>query len=313
MKCKICKTGDLRFHSNARDYWVTNEEYRLLECDACHVVSTEIQLTGDFFNKYYQSSYYAHTEESIKLGLREQLQIDSVKIRLGEKLSLFRRTRAYFLAGIALINLPAIRNGKILDVGCGSGKLLRVAASVGYECHGVEPSEHARNILMANGVMAYASLFDVAVPLKYFDAIVFNQSIEHMPDPIAALQQALTMLNDDGVLIISVPNFSTNERHVFGNYWRHVDVPRHLFHFSPGVFEIIAKNNDLYIQKRVFKYWGYPSSTFQLAKEKEGLSAYSDMATWLVRQAISLIQLNRASYGQMMSYYCKVKNTTIEL
>lgn len=309
MNCKICKTGKLEFDSFVKDYWVTGEEFRLLKCNQCAVVCTQVQVSEDFFDRYYETSYYAHSNEFLRFCLREQLQRDSVRIKRGERLSFLSRIKNYLLAGMVLVDLPAVENGKILDVGCGAGKLLSVASSVGYECHGVEPSYQAREILKELGFNGYDSLIDMTVPSKHFDVIIFNQSLEHFPDPMAALEKALEILSDDGLLIISVPNYASNERCVFGDYWRHVDVPRHLFHFSPNTLDFIATNNNLSINKTVFKFLGIPISTFKLVREKQGLHAYFDIALWAARQAMSLLQFDRDSYGQMMSYYfCKRQN-----
>lgn len=306
MKCKICETGHLEFHSDAKDYWVTGEEFRLLKCNQCEVVCTEVEVTDGFFDKYYEQTYYAHEHKFLKFGLRERLQINRVKIQRGERLGFFDSLVNRIVAGQVLVDIPAIENGRILDVGCGAGKLLRVAASVGYECHGVEPSVQARGILEESGFKAYGSMIDTDFPKKYFDVIVFNQSLEHMPDPVAAINKAIESLKDDGVLIVSVPNFASNERLIFGNYWRHVDVPRHLFHFSPSTLQYIAENNNLLVKKKRFKFWGRPDSAFRLEKKERGVRAYRDLMLWVMRQAFSLLRIDRSGYGQMMSYhYCK--------
>lgn len=306
MKCEICKTGDLEFHSLAKDYWLTGEEFRLLKCNQCEVVCTEVQITDSFFEKYYEKTYYAHDQKFLEFGFRERLQINRIKIQRGERVGFLNRVADFFLAGQVLVVLPSIQNGKILDVGCGAGKLLRVAAAVGYECHGVEPSAQARKMLEASGFKAYESLGDADFPKKYFDVIVFNQSLEHMPDPVAVISKAVESLSDDGVLIVSVPNFASNERAVFGNYWRHVDVPRHLFHFSPDTLQYIAANNNLFIKRKIFKFWGSPGSTFRLERNERGLMAYRDLFLWLARQALSLLRFDRNGYGQMISFYfCK--------
>jgi 2-polyprenyl-3-methyl-5-hydroxy-6-metoxy-1,4-benzoquinol methylase len=281
MKCPICSENNLRLHSKARDYWLTNEEFRLLKCDSCQVVCSDVQTSVEFFEKYYRARYYAHTTEFLEYGLKERLQRDRVRLLRGENVRLMDRIKTRLCAWAVLVKIPPIRNGRILDVGCGAGKLLKVAASVGYECHGVEPSPGAREILEKNGFKAYPLISDVDAPSLYFDVVIFNHSLEHMPDPALAVRKAVEMLKEDGTLIISVPNYDSNERKVFGNYWRHIDVPRHLFHFSPVTLDIIARTSGLSVRKRAFKFWGIPTSSIRLTKKREGLfRAYLLSAVW---------------------------------
>ncbi len=304
MKCPICAGNNLRLHTRARDYWLTDEEFRLLKCDACQVVCSDVQTSVEFFEKYYRARYYAHTEEFLKYTLKERLQRDRVRLLRGENLRLMDRIKARFCAWAVLVNIPPLRNGHILDVGCGAGKLLKVAASVGYECHGVEPSPGAREILGKSGFKAYPLISDVDVPSPYFDVVIFNHSLEHIPDPALAVRKAVEMLKEDGTLIISVPNYDSNERKVFGGYWRHIDVPRHLFHFSPVTLDIIAKKMGLSVKKRAFKFWGIPTSSIQLTKRREGLlKAFLSSAVWFAKQITSLALGEKRRYGPMMAYY----------
>jgi SAM-dependent methyltransferase len=176
----------------------------------------------------------------------------------------------------------------------------------------VEPSAQARKILEESGFNAYESLAGSAFPDKYFDIIVFNQSIEHMPDPTAAIKTAIKSLSDDGVLIISVPNFASNERAVFGNYWRHIDVPRHLFHFYPVTLAYVASCNNLLVKKKVFKFWGHPGSAFRLERDTIGLVAYLHLIVWCFRQIVSILRFDHDGYGQMMSFhFCKKKDVAL--
>lgn len=289
----------------ARDYYETGDEFQLCQCETCKVVFTDYVFDAAGYVRYYQGDYYAHGAQHLQGGLREEVQRDSLRLKRGDSLSIKTQLKTRLLRSLVLIDLPYIDRGKILDVGCGAGKLLSVAKSVGFECHGAEPAEAARKILINNGCRAYPSIHEVTMPPNYFDVIVFNQSLEHIPDPMAALKKAVSLLKENGLMIISVPNFVSNERRVFGMFWRHVDVPRHLYHFSPQTIDYLAENLGLRQVYSRFKFWGVPGAAVKMARKEIGLKAYGLLALYAIQQSFSLLTLNKAHYGQMMTFALK--------
>jgi SAM-dependent methyltransferase len=98
---------------------------------------------------------------------------------------------------------------------------------------GVEPSPEACALARSRGVDARAgTLVEVELEPDSFDAVVFRQSLEHVNDPLADLRRAYTALREEGVLVVSVPNFGCWQRRRFGSHWFHLDLPRHRFHFD---------------------------------------------------------------------------------
>lgn len=106
---------------------------------------------------------------------------------------------------------------RILDVGCGAGVFASALKRErpGAEVWGVEPEALAH--ASAAKVLDHAvhGLFDemLGLPAAHFDAIVFNDSLEHFPDHRPALRLALRLLAPGGVLVASVPNV---------RYWPHL-------------------------------------------------------------------------------------------
>jgi len=47
--------------------------------------------------------------------------------------------------------------------------------------------------------------------------------------------------------VISVPNFASLESRLFGKYWNGLDVPRHLYHFTPATLDRMLKKAKLNI------------------------------------------------------------------
>ena len=100
--------------------------------------------------------------------------------------------------------------GLLLDVGCGSGGLLRRLSSPpipGLSLAGTDPSEHLG--LVDAGSATLSTGFGVSSwkggrP----SAIVMAATLEHMEDPVAELRLAREALLDGGFLVVEVPDIS---------------------------------------------------------------------------------------------------------
>ena len=129
--------------------------------------------------------------------------------------------------------IPFKGEGRILDVGCGPGWLLRDLRDQGWDVYGVDFSpvavEYARN----RGLnVKCGDLLEAAYKDEFFDAVLFNHSLEHVYDPISTMQEVRRILKPGGLVYIIIPNAGSFEARVFGKWWVGWDVPRHLFHFN---------------------------------------------------------------------------------
>jgi SAM-dependent methyltransferase len=66
-----------------------------------------------------------------------------------------------------------------------------------------------------------------------FDLIVLFQVLEHIGEPVALLREYANRLAPGALLIANVPNFSSWQSRFAGSKWMHLDVPRHLVHYTP--------------------------------------------------------------------------------
>lgn len=98
---------------------------------------------------------------------------------------------------------------RVLDVGCHTGafgKSLKVKGIA--EVWGIEPNDETRHIASEYLDKVLDGFFCERFELEdwYFDVIVFNDVLEHMPDPWSALKLARKKLNPKGRIVISLPN-----------------------------------------------------------------------------------------------------------
>lgn len=124
--------------------------------------------------------------------------------------------------------------GKLLDLGCGSGRFLKQMERYGWAGQGVEFDgggvEAARNIGLE---VFHGKVEDAGLPQGSFEAISLIHVIEHLIDPAATLKTLFDLLLPGGRLLIATPNVASLGHGIFREAWRELDPPRHLYLFSP--------------------------------------------------------------------------------
>jgi SAM-dependent methyltransferase len=95
----------------------------------------------------------------------------------------------------------------MLDVGCAKGIFLKIDGNAGYTVTGLEPNEQfVQEIRSWSGTVINGFFPDAAaLSNKTFDVIIFNDSIEHIPDLGQVVKGIKDHLADNGIVIINVP------------------------------------------------------------------------------------------------------------
>jgi SAM-dependent methyltransferase len=132
--------------------------------------------------------------------------------------TLLRRLRARTASRFDEIAPP----GPILDVGSGDGNLIDALARRGRVATGLERESQRDDVFDK----------DISEVEGEYAAIVFWHSLEHLPDPRGAVENAWRLLLPGGVLVIAVPNIASLQARLFGDRWLALDLPRHLVHLS---------------------------------------------------------------------------------
>lgn len=130
-----------------------------------------------------------------------------------------------------------LSKGFIVDVGAGEGLFAQQMGEKFYVksleplfSHVTNPSVVKTDFLLWN-------------PRQGVDVITFWESLEHVADPKKYIQKTFTLLKKSGYLFIEYPRFSSIERKIFGMHWFHLDIPRHLAHFTDrGIVQLLTQN-----------------------------------------------------------------------
>jgi SAM-dependent methyltransferase len=181
--------------------------------------------------------------------------------------------------------------GRLLDVGCNIGMLLRLAMKRRWNCVGLEPSPSLADLARKHGFPVW-NHFLHEVPESEngsFDVVALSDVFEHISEPLIFLQQAARLLKSDGVLYVKVPNAKWNilkqrmlaavGTHPRQGLW---DAYEHVVHYTDhtlramltkGGFRVLTISTEPPVQtpnwhEYVGHYYQYPTPWFMDLKRK---------------------------------------------
>ena len=176
MKCKICNNDkDNKTFSIKENMFGTGESFNFLECSVCECL--QLTDTVEDMSAYYPDNYYSFDHKTIKenpslkmyLTKKRNMYAVSKKGALGKLLSGKRPSPIFSLLGETNITPES----HILDIGCGSGKLLNKLKEIRYNnLLGIDPFIDS-DIIYPNGLRIEKK--EIADIKGKWDLIMFNQ------------------------------------------------------------------------------------------------------------------------------------------
>ena len=215
--------------------------FHIVRCLRCGLVYTNPRPSEEEIGIFYPSkdyySYQDYESESLFRRLRriiiEKYYSDNSFNRNETKYNPFFKVAACLMRARVGGITTFIPGGRILDVGCGSGETLKILKNIGWDVWGLEIDKKAVEIARHKGLnVKYGNLLDGKFPPGFFDVVRFWAVFEHLHRPRETLQEVYKILKRGGELIIGVPNFSSLQSKIFKQRWYHLDIPRHLYHFT---------------------------------------------------------------------------------
>ena len=134
---------------------------------------------------------------------------------------------------------------KLLDIGCGAGRLLAGLKEMGYSVEGLDISrEAADNARKAFGIHVHVGMIDeLDLPEERYDAVTMSNYLEHVHDPLSTLKAVNRVMKYGGIAIAGSPNFRCITRRLLAEYWPALHLPCHLIHFNPRGYTEVFKNS----------------------------------------------------------------------
>lgn len=205
----------------------------MAQCEVCGNIftipkPTEQELSDIYTNNYMYSVHFAILPE--------------------------KRARAREMARMVVKERDDKTGNKVLEIGSMYGYLLEELKKKEFDICGVELDKKAVEHCKENGIETFQMSVEqfVKESKKKFDVIIMSHVLEHVLEPKEVLLQLNEILNDNGQLIIAVPNSSSINRKVFGRYWGWWQVPVHVDHFNLGGLSKLLQVTNFKISKHKF-------------------------------------------------------------
>ncbi len=214
ISCNCCDRQDETLLFASRDilYKTTGNIFRVVRCNYCGLVYLNPQPSTEEIATFYPNTYRPYRPNN---------------------------TAATYAT-------PEEPTRKILDIGCGSGDLLIAIAKKhhDWEIRGIDFDARAAETARSYGFQVFhGSLREAQFADNLFDELHMNHVLEHIQNPSELLAESARILNQTGIISITIPNFRSLSRMLFGNKWYHLDSPRHLYHFTPHTLTRMLKQN----------------------------------------------------------------------
>ena len=146
--------------------------------------------------------------------------------------------------------LPRIPPGVALEVGCAAGHLMQKFRRRGWTMQGIEPSPEAARRAIEEGFSVHVGPVETAPdPPAPFDLIVASHSFEHLHDPMGTFRRLRTWSKPGAYLSCAVPDAGGLLFRYFRGAWYDLDLPRHLFHFTPATLTAMLARTGWKVEK----------------------------------------------------------------
>lgn len=142
---------------------------------------------------------------------------------------------------LEMINKHLPKGSPILEIGGGEGIFLNMLKNNGYDVELVEPSLTASTRARKRGLHVHADYIQNLHFDKKFALICMSHVLEHIDEPVAAIDYIKTFLAPDGFILLAQTNFRGFMPFLLKENWYAWVPDQHFSHFSLAGLKYIAK------------------------------------------------------------------------
>ena len=226
-QCPICHNDILKPFLMCTDFYVSQEQFRIVRCEKCDFKITQNFPSQETIGKYYETeNYISHSDT--KKGLVNKLYHWVRSYSLKQKVKLVEKN-------------SNTKGGTVLDFGAGTGYFLNAMKEKHWIVTGVEKDKDAKEFALKKfDIHMQNEDFVYELPNNQKDVVTMWHVLEHVETFDTLMTKIHHILKKNGLFIVAVPNADSYDANYYKDFWAAYDVPRHLWHFSPQNFTLLA-------------------------------------------------------------------------
>jgi SAM-dependent methyltransferase len=278
--CPVCEgtAGSPVLRISDRD--APGEHGAIVRCSTCGLRRLDPRPAEHRISAYYGDEYNAYVGRSrgrVKQRVWDLLRdLSSGRQRLTRHSKAMKRVAQALTSRLVDINLaPAPGSSPtVLDVGCGYGDLLIYYKSRACRVRGVEADRRAAEKAAEYGIdVVVEDPAQISLPSGSVDATILCHSLEHLPDPRAALIEIARVSRPGAELHIAVPNGDAAGLERQGAAWGHISYPLHFWYFDADSLLRLVRETGFKTETVTYRMtWGFHRLTWRRARELQGWS-----------------------------------------
>ena len=231
--CPICHSQHIESFLEAKDFTVTGEYFKIVQCRSCDFLFTNPRPSATEAGKYYESENYishSNTNEGIVNKLYHWVRTFTLKQKI-------HWIQAYN------------QSNELLDIGCGNGHFLKACKQAGWKISGMELDKKTAKQAEANTGVKIANHLKELESSESFQIITLWHVLEHVYELDEYFSFFKSKLKKNGKLLLALPNPKSHDAEKFKSFWAAYDVPRHIHHFTPKTIELLANKHGFKLVK----------------------------------------------------------------
>jgi len=177
----------------------------------------------------------------------------------------------------------ALKDRKVIEIGCGRGEYLSIMSRVGLNAYGLEYNEASVNDCVKNNLRVSGGFVEsdnYKIDSAPFSAFFILNFFEHLPDPNSTLRGIYNNLADGAVGIVEVPNFDMILRNrLFSEFMRD-----HLLYFTKETLITALSLNGFEVIECNVVWYDYIISAVVKKKGKMDFSSFDKHQKKIIKE-----------------------------
>jgi predicted SAM-dependent methyltransferase len=304
--CNICNTT-LSAPFNVREMMLgMRDEFAYAQCPNCGAIQI-IDVPATIQN-YYPEYYYSFQHIIPKLVRLPFIKRLFGNIRIKKK---YRKSKVEVLNYLKPLGI--LPSQKILDIGCGKGKLICEMFNLGFtNIQGVDKYIHEEHNYGYGVKVLKKDLSELES--NSYKLLMMHHVFEHMDDPYTEFAKCYQLLKKGGYLLVRIPVVG-KAWEIYGKDWVQLDAPRHFFLHTIASINLLAEKtgfiiDDVSYDSTAFQFWGSELYKRDIPLVKPDTKKYVDAKDYystdeLTGYEIRAQELNTQNQGDQAIFYLR--------